>query len=176
MTNIFKDIISNEFKELFNNAIDSLLTDTSLTIPCRLKYYSDGNISFCNNCLYDSISKLSSNMYNNTGPNAFKSGSICPVCFGRGSISSDSQEVLYLSVMFDSKYWLNKSANIINIPNGGVQTLCLLSYLPKIRNVNEIVFDTTIEGYGNYIYERNGDPEPVGFGSNRYIITMWKRK
>ena len=38
MANIFKDIISNEFKELFNNAIDSLLTDTSLTIPCRLKY------------------------------------------------------------------------------------------------------------------------------------------
>ena len=96
MTNIFKDIISNEFKELFNNAIDSLLTDTSLTIPCRLKYYSDGNISFCNNCKYDSISKLSSNMYNNTGPNAFKSGSICPVCFGLGSISSDSQEVFFV--------------------------------------------------------------------------------
>jgi len=48
--------------------------------------------------------------------------------------------------------------------------------LPKIRNATEIVIDTDIAKYGNYIYERASDPEPVGLGDHRYIITMWKRK
>jgi hypothetical protein len=176
MTNIFSGLISQDFKNLYTSAIDSLLEQGSLSLPCKLKYSGSQNSTLCNNCVYDPISKLSANIYNNTGPNSFSEGSICPVCLGMGMIKSDSSEVVHMLVLFDSKYWLNMPSQLVNIPEGMVQTICLTSLLPKIRNANEVVFDTTLEVYGNYVYERAGDPMPVGLGDNRYIITMWKRK
>jgi hypothetical protein len=176
MTNPFAGILSPELKELFNLSIDSLLDSNGLSLPCRLNYSGQQNSSLCTNCRYDQISKLSSNIYNGTGPNPFPEGHICPVCMGMGIIKTDSSETINMLVIFDSKYWLNAPSNIINISDGMVQTICLSSLLPKIRNANEVVFDTNLEPYGNYIYERAGDPNPVGLGSNRYIITMWKRK
>ena len=69
------------------------------------------------------------------------------------------------------------SSQILNVPDGSVQTLCKNSLLPKIRNAKDIVIDTTNVGpYGNYTYQRAGDPEPVGLGDHKYILTMWNRK
>lgn len=180
MTNPFSSIISPEFKQLFNNAIDSLLEQNALTVPCRIKYAGQQNQTFCNNCIYDPISKLSANLYNGTGPNPFPDNGICPVCMGNGTARNDvlaiSSSVLYLAVIFDSKYFINKSSKYVNIPDGMVQTICLTQYISQIRNANEMIMDTDIQGYGNYTYERAGDPEPAGLGDHRYIITMWKRK
>ena len=57
-----------------------------------------------------------------------------------------------------------------------IQTICRSIYLPKIRNANELIVDVDLEKYGGYNYQRDSDPNPVGFGDNRYIITMWRRK
>jgi hypothetical protein len=57
-----------------------------------------------------------------------------------------------------------------------VQTICKIDLIGKIRNASEIIIDSNLNKYGNYKYERAGDPEPVGLGDNSYIITMWKRK
>jgi hypothetical protein len=176
MTNIFSGIISPELKNMFNNAIDALLEQNALTVSCRLRYSGQQNPTFCSNCIFDSISQLSSNIYNGIGPNPFPEGSICPVCMGMGMSMSDSSEVLSLACLFDSKYFLNWSSKTLNIPAGSIQTICHSVFLPKIRNANELVVDTNLEKYGNYIYQRAGDPEPVGFGDNRYIATMWSRK
>ena len=32
-----------------------------------------------------------------------------------------------------------------------------------------------IATYGHYNYSRAGEPQPVGLGSNDYIITMWQK-
>lgn len=177
MTNPFAGIINSEFKKIYNNAIDSLLENNALTVPCLFKYTGAGSNIYCNNCIFDSISQLSSNKYNGTGPSSFPEGSLCPVCMGMGKTAAQSSlETIYLACIFDSKYWLKLSSNILNIPDGMVQTICKIETLPKIRKVTEIVIDTNINKYGNYSYERFGDPEPAGFGSNNYIITMWKRK
>jgi hypothetical protein len=90
--------------------------------------------------------------------------------------SSSSSETVYLACIFDSKYWMNWSSKTVNIPDGMVQTICKVELLPKIRNASEIIIDSKISKYGNYTYERAGDPEPAGLGNNSYIITMWKRK
>jgi hypothetical protein len=175
--NIFDNVISKEFKNLYNNAIDSLLSINGLTVPCLLRYSGANNTVYCNNCIYDTISGLSSNKYNSTGPNPFADGSVCPVCVGMGTtISASSAETLYLACVFDSKYWLNWSSKSVNIPDNMVQIICKNELLPKIRNATEITIDTEIAKYGNYIYERASDPEPAGLGSHKYIISMWKRK
>lgn len=176
MTNPFNNIISKELKQTYNDAIDSLLQQNALTVPCRLKYSGQHNQTLCSNCVFDPIAKLSSNIYNNTGPSPFTEGTMCPVCGGIGLITTDYSEIIHMAVLFDSKYWVNWSSNTVKIPDGMVQTICLSSYLVKIRNAKEVVFDTNLEPYNNYLYERAGDPNPVGFGDNRYIFTMWSRK
>ena len=176
MSNPFDKIISLELKKLFNNAIDGLLSENSLSISCKIKYSGQQNSTYCNNCIFDPISLLSSNFYNSTGPNPFGEGLICPVCLGMGLLRNDFSENINLAFIFDSKFWMNKSANILNIPNGMAQSICGIDLLSKIRNCSEIVLDSSLADYGNYVYERAGDPEPVGLGDNRYIITMWKRK
>jgi len=174
--NIYSGLINSNFKNIFNQAIDALLEDGALSVPCRLRFSNQTSSKLCNNCVFDTISNLSSNMYNQSGPNPFPDGSICPVCLGVGIYQSTSAETVYLACIFDSKYWLNWSSKSINIPNGMVQTICNISLISKLRNVSDMSIDTNISDYGNYSYERAGDPEPVGLGDNRYIITMWKRK
>lgn len=176
MSNPFINIISPELKGIFNNAIDALLQQNALTVPCRFKYSGQQNSVFCSNCIFDAISQLSSNIYNSTGPNPFPEGSICPVCMGMGMIMSDSSEIISMACIFDSKYFLNWSSKTLNIPAGSLQTICNTVLLPKIRNANEIIVDTSLEQYGNYSYQRAGDPEPIGLGDNRYIATIWSRK
>lgn len=176
--NPFENIISPEFKKVFNDAIDSLLSQNSLTVPCNLKYISSNKQqNLCNNCIFDSISLLSSNIYNNTGPQPFPDNTICPVCLGAGVLSDNTkEETLYLAVIFDSKYFVNYSSKVVNIPAGTIQTLSKIETIHKLRNANSITFDTDIKNYGNYEYQRVGDPEPCGLGDHHYIATLWQRK
>lgn len=168
----FDTIISAEFKKTFNQAIDALLMDNALTVPCTLVYSGTENTTYCNNCKYDPISKLSSSLYNGTGPVPFADNTICPVCVGLGMKNSDASEILYLAVIFDGKYFINiTSSSTVNIVDGMVQTICHSSLLPKIRNANSIIIDNNISKYGKYSYQRAGDPIPAGFGDNNYIIT-----
>jgi len=177
MSNPFSGIISKEFKTIFNNAIDSLLENNALSLPCKIVYDNSINNTYCNNCIFDNISLLSSNIYNGSGPNPFPEGGVCPVCLGLGQIkNSSSSETVYLAFIFDSKYFLNMNNKVINIPDGSVQSLCNISLLNKIKNASEIIFDTSLTNLSHFKYERASDPEPAGFGDNRYIFTLWKKK
>lgn len=178
MDNIFKSLITPQLKRAYTDGIDILLDQQGLTVPCLIRYVGAGSPAHCNNCIYDPISGLSSNNYNGTGPSFFPDGSVCPVCMGNGIISGNNStsETIHLAVIFDSKYWLNWSSKTVNVPDGMVQILCKIALLPKIRNASELVINSDISSYGNYVYERAGDPEPAGLYGHDYIISMWKRK
>ena len=177
MSNPFSGIVSSELKGLFNNAIDALLENNALSLPCKILYDNQITTTYCNNCIFDPISLLSSNVYNGSGPIEFPEGGICPICVGQGQIrSNSSSETIYLAFIFDSKYFLNINSKIINIPDGSIQSLCNISLLSKIKNANEIIFDNNLTNIGHFKYERASDPEPLGFGDNRYILTLWKKK
>lgn len=173
----FNSIFSPELKNTYNSAIDALLADNGLSTKCILSYSGEKNNIACNNCVFDPISRLSANLYNGSGPKPFPEHSICPVCMGMGQQTNDAKtDIVYLAVLFDSRYWLKWSSDTIKIPDGMIQTICLSSLLPKIRSANDLTVDPDLSKYGSYVYERAGDPKPVGFGSNRYIFTMWQRK
>lgn len=38
MSNLFNNLITSDFKQVFNNAISALLANTALTVPCKLVY------------------------------------------------------------------------------------------------------------------------------------------
>lgn len=171
---MFNNIITKEFKQLFNSAIDTLLAENALTVPCKLKFESMKR-DLCYNCVFDPMANRSANIKKDNAPIDFPDYSICPVCNGFGYVDTSKDEIVNLAIIFDSKYWLNWGSKSMNIPEGTVQSLCSISLLPKIRNCKEMIMDTNLAEYGNYNYSRSGDPEPVGLGSNEYIITMWRR-
>jgi hypothetical protein len=172
---MFENIISAEFKQIFNDAITSIIAENALAVPCILRYASN-QLSLCNNCVFDSVANRSSNIYNGTGPAYFPEYSICPVCNGKGMTETDSTESVHLGVIFDSKYFINWNSKTINIPDGAVQTICKVELLPKIKNANSIIFDTNLSDYGKYEYIRDGEPNPCGLGDHHFITTMWKKK
>lgn len=166
------DIITPEVKAVFNGAIDALLKEGALSIPCQLKY-SGTHQTLCPNCIYDPISKRSANKFKVSGSIPFNEGQICPVCSGRGLSQGDSSETISMGVIFDSKYFVKWGSDTVRIPDGVIQTLCSSSYIAKIKNASQV----SLEANGSlFVYTRLTEPQPMGFGDTNYILTMWQRQ
>lgn len=170
----FSGIINNEFKQLFNHAIDALLEPTALTVPCKL-IYENTKLQDCPNCIYDPISKKSSNFYQDGGPIKFLDGQICPYCSGVGSLSFSTDEIVYLGIIKPVFFGYDPvELNNVNFVDGKIQSLCSINYYAKLKNASYIIVDTNIQDITLNRYVREKDPIPVGFGDNAYIITTWK--
>ena len=171
---MFENLITPQFKQIFKDSINTLLAENSLTVPCKL-VYENIKRDFCYNCEFDPISQRSSNRHKTGGPIYFARETICPVCNGYGYINTVNDETINIAIIFDSKYWLNWGSNSARISDGMVQSICSIDLLPKFKNCKEMIIDTNLSNYDNYRYSLAGEPEPVGLGSNDYIISMWKR-
>ena len=168
------NVITPQFKALFNSAIDHLLDKQGLAVPCKIIYDSIKQ-STCSNCIFDPIQNRSSNKYNNIGPAPFADLGICPVCNGYGIIDMTAEELIYMAVIFDSKYWLNWGSKSVNIADNMAQSICNINLLPKLQNAKEIIVDSSTANYTNHRYSRANEPELCCLGDNRYIITMWQK-
>lgn len=158
-------------KIIYNKQIDIILSDTGLTIPCSLVYETSRIIN-CPNCIYDTISKKSSNQYKGGGPLPFSNGQTCPFCLGSGTTSSAVAETaIKLAVITDSK----KFIGVVNSPNIVAQTICSINHLNIIKKASKIIFNTDISSLTNNIFVRVNEPEPVGLGDSKYIFTNWAR-
>lgn len=165
-------IINQSFKNLFNEHISLLIGQNGLGSNCTLKF-NNSITELCNNCIYDTFSKVSSNLYNNIGPNPFSDGTICPVCMGIGSVQSNTTSYsLNMAVILDSKYFFNISNKVVNLPNNIIQTICDIKELNYINNCFEMVVDSL--PYESY--ERYEAPNPCGLGDQNYLITTWRKK
>lgn len=173
MSNPFSGIISAEFKQLHKNMIDALLEDDALTVPCKF-VYTGTKFQQCTNCVYDPIGGKSSNVFLAGGPQYFHNGQTCPACGGEGVKPVVSSETIYMMVIWDSKSWYTMASNVVRIPEVMIQTMCKKEVYPKIMKVSYIEI-TDIEGNGTQRFMRHGDPEYLGFNSNDYALTMWKK-
>lgn len=171
MTYDFSQIPFAELKAVYGAGINAILSQEGLTIPATL-VYANNKPNFCNNCVFDPVTGKSSNVYNNNGPNPFEENSICPVCLGMGSISSEATEKINIAALFDSKYWINIDPRVVNIADSMVQTISKTTLLPKLTNANEIYFNNI----STERYIRAGDPKFAGLGNSDYIFLMWKHK
>ena len=171
--NPFQNILSKELQQTFNDAIDSLIDPVSgLVNPCILRYGgTPSNQTVCYNCILDTISRVSSNMYNGTGPKPFPDYSICPVCLGFGLINggiSTSEETINLAVIMNAKSFINV-ADTVDIGNNVIQTISKIDLLSKLNNAIELYL-------GENSYQKMADPQLCGFGEYKYITMLWKQK
>ena len=177
MSNIFSGLINQEFKNIFNQAIDSLLETGALSVRCRLEYNNEypDNITYCDNCIFDPISQKSSSLFDSANGYAFfADGSVCPVCNGIGKIIFDASEIINLAVILDSKYWLNYGPKNIQIPDLAAQTLCSIELSPKIAKCTSMSIVNTYD-YSPIHYSKTGVSVPMGLGDHKYILTNWTK-
>ena len=191
MSNPFSGIISTELKAVFKNAIDALIENSALTVPCAL-LYGDTIHTECTNCYIDIASKKSSNRYKSGGPIVFVDGQICPYCDGRGLITTTTSEIVYLAVIWN--YSGKHKLGMVDIPKGATVTISSIDLVPKIKRCKEAILDVSSDGefdmnFGEafsagytgldllkeHRFVRDGEPEPAGFGAHDYAFTMWKK-
>lgn len=168
--NPFSHLLTPEFKNLFIQAIDTILDPNSgLVNSCTLEYSgAPTSQTICNNCIYDTISLVSSNIYNGSGPQPFSDGAICPVCEGIGLMPSSgpvASESVSLAVITDSKSFINVS-DAVNISSGTIQTLCRIDLLPKLNNAAQLVFN-------DIKYRRLAMPQTCGLADHQYVVVLW---
>lgn len=166
MSNPFSGIITQSLKDLHKNMIDALLEDSACTVLCTIHYESKK--SACLNCLKDNMTGKSKNIYLTGGPIPFSHG-VCPFCAGLGIITEPSTENIYLMTIWDSKGWFNHTEDV------DVQTMSKITSMIKLTKASHITLDATIKGWGISDFVRVGQPEPLGFGANPFILTNWKR-
>ena len=175
MTNPFTGIISSAFKNHFYNAIDALLENTACTVPCQI-VNGDTKFTDCPNCEYSPALGRSSNKYTTGGPIPFSFG-ICPYCKGVGRIPEESTETIYLALIWDYRDWINWTgvdARTLS-EQGYVQSISILAdTYTKIKSAKSIIMNTSLENYKHHKFARFGEPNPIGLGDDRYIMTMWK--
>jgi hypothetical protein len=167
MSNPFSGIITEGFKDLFENAISALLEDKSLVLDCELIFgitrYDD-----CPNCIFSTVSQSSSGRYKTGGPIPFIFGEVCPVCDGAGRFPIESKENINMMVIWDVKNFINVAADVV-IPQGSVQTITYFDRIDKIRRAKSLIISS------RYQYTRFAEPEPCGLGRNSFFSCIWKR-
>jgi len=175
MTNPFSGIISSAFKQSFNDAIDALLENTACTVPCTF-ISGDTKFTDCPNCQYSPTTGRSSNKYTAGGPIPFSFG-VCPYCHGDGRIPTEESSTIYLALIWNYKDWigwLDAQARTLS-EKGFVQSMSILadSYT-QIKGCKSILLNTNIDVYKHRKFQRYGEPNPIGLGDDRYLLTMWE--
>lgn len=167
MANPYAGIITSAFKTTFNNAIDALLEDTACTVSCTLVYGGQKFVA-CSNCV--------GGIYVPGGPIPFPNGKICPLCQGTSRREVEQTETVYLVPIFDSKKWLTTAIkSSAKSPSELCETMCALTLMPKLKACKHLIIDSTNSDYTRNIFKRLGEPEPLGLGDMRYILTAWER-
>jgi hypothetical protein len=171
---IFTGIITSAHKQTFKDMINALLEDTALTVPCKL-VFENTKLQDCPNCIYDSISRRSTNRYEPGGPIPFIDGQICPYCAGVGSLSFSNEKELYLGIIKPAFFGMAPlELESVNFVDGKIQSLCNISHYANIKNASYIIIDTNITDLSLNKYIRYRDPIPMGFGDNSFIVTTWQ--
>ncbi len=53
--------------------------------------------------------------------------------------------------------------------------MSLLTLMPKLKAAKHIILDSANANYTRNVFKRVGEPEPLGFGDMRYILTAWEK-
>lgn len=163
--------IPQELFNIYNQFADDFI-NLNFGVRCKLIYVPK-EIE-CPNCIQDTISKKSANIYKSGGPYPFPDGSFCPYCAGEGYLKDEASDFIKLRVYHRPKDWI-KVPTQIGVPDGVVQVIGFLTDLPKFQKSTNIILLTDIEPYNSYNYTRLGEAFPHGFKKNRYFISFLER-
>ena len=164
------DIPASVFS-IYNEAVDLFARTATLVYPEKREQ--------CPNCYMNTmgVRNQSISSYRTGGPYPFERGMPCPYCNGKGYKAVEATEDITLRIYWDRKFWA-KVGNSIDMPDGAIQTIALMTDLEKIQKSKYLIpnYDG-IEKYDKMRFEKSGASYPQGFKQNatKYIVTFWNR-
>jgi len=75
-------------------------------------------------------------------------------------------------------YWDNRSfvkVGSVSVPDNSIQTIGMMTDLPKILRAKSLIIHKTIKDYGIMRFERSGEHFPMGLKQDRYFGLFWER-
>lgn len=167
MGNIFT--ITQDIRDVAINAFDTLIIELGKT--CRL-YYPPQMVA-CN-CTADPVGEKPNNYFDNGGSVGFPLGSVCPECNGSGFRSERAYSDVLMLVNEDPKTFYKEFG--VNIPDGFIQTKCLIESLNTILRCDYMQKDILTSDYLNTTYKINGQPiMPGNIIQRRYVVALWEK-
>lgn len=154
----------------YKSVVDAMISD-NFGVNCQIQYPSEKTV--CTNCVFNSFTGKSSNIYKAGGPIQFTNG-ICPYCNGDGYTDSTVTEIIKLRCYYEVKHWIKLPVNF-NYPAGTVQTIGFIKDLEKCKRANYIILNSDKNDRFNSSYRLLSEPVPHGFGRDKYFIAMWER-
>lgn len=171
--------IPQELFDVYNETVDMLNSSTGFGIKCKLVY--PPNLMECPNCVINTMTGKSSNLYKAGGPLSFDNG-VCPFCNGEGLYSSEVSEYIYLRYYANSDLGGNTRMGDFKVITGNVViavgdalTYGQLTDMPKIKRAIYCIMPYDQQGYETFKYQLMAEPAIHGFKKNRYFKAIWKR-
>lgn len=129
----------------------------------------------CDNCLFDTHTNRSANIYNGTGPTPFANHSMCPRCQGRGYAELPATDTIRLRVYWEKSEWRTLGIKVADSEADCV-IIGYMSDYPRLQRADRIVLHKHLEGVKTYSVVRVGEMQPWGFRRKRYFTHMLKRE
>lgn len=86
----------------------------------------------------------------------------------------EKTEDIKLKVYWDSRSWVKVGGDIV-VPDGSIQTIGMMTDLPKVLRAKELVVHNGITDYGELKFQRTGEHIPMGLKQDRYFACFWER-
>jgi len=174
MSNTFDGLITDEFKQLFYDGVDTLLDPaTSVTVICRLIYVNTDFVETNNPQLPGDQSSQSI-----TGSPIPLFGFQTPAQSSTNKAPKEVTEDVDMIVNWNPRLFANLD-NTDVVQNAGqvdtAETLFHIDLLPKIFVAQYAIFDLRNENYNRWKFVKIKEPQPLGLFGNKYGVCIWKR-
>ena len=158
---------------MFSDAMDDMLVAWGK--QCKLIFPSIQ--TECVNCVWDSMTRRSMNIYRTGGPIPFGQGNLCSVCGGKGvSFKPEYTENITMILRWNPANFIIKPGNI-SVPNGFVETDGLISDLPKILQSRVMIAEIPFEPIVRARFILSGEPiDAYSIVQGKCFTALWERK
>jgi len=128
----------------------------------------------CDNCIYDTYTNRSSNIYKAGGPISFQNHGTCPRCQGVGILTLPQTDTMRLRTYWEPSVWRELGIKVAD-PQGMCMVIGYMVELAKFERAATVLLNDELKNIRNFHCAREGEAQPWGFRRNRYFRQMMKR-
>lgn len=142
---------------------------------CQLIFPQTGQV-FCPNCVWDSMTRRSSNVYKSGGPVPFGQGGFCPVCGGKGVMPPPAKtKTITMIVRWNPGEFLILPGEI-EVPYSVCETEGHIADWPSVQQARVMMIETPISGLMRQRFELSGEPiDANSISQGQTFSCHWKR-
>lgn len=137
-----RSFVTARHDALYREAVEGLLGDLGKKVKVEV-VPPEGDLGFCDNCVWDPVHQSSSGRYNQTGPKRF-TGKTCPVCNGVGKLTGARPLRVPEAIVRFGKVMPGDGARPTaagDLPIGYARVRCKKRFRPQVEAARHFLLD-----------------------------------